>query len=310
MKLKHIFTKVLYFPMTRIVIGLLVCAGLVLVPQSFIKSSLGASSGLSADVSALIAAITLAAMTLLAYASLFRIYEKRTISELSCHGIASNLGLGLALGAVLQALTIYVIFLGGSYAVVSVNPLSFILPPLAMAITTGICEEVLVRGVIFRIMEEGLGSYLSLAISALLFGALHLQNPNSSLVAGLGLAIQAGLLLAAAFIYSRNLWFPIAIHFAWNFTQSAIFGANVSGMGSSKTLVTSQIQGPSLYTGGEFGPEGSIQATLFCLVATALLLHLAHRKGRIIQPFWRRAGCEAPQPLKAGSTHTNSRIGT
>jgi membrane protease YdiL (CAAX protease family) len=44
------------------------------------------------------------------------------------------------------------------------------------------------------------------------------------------LAIQAaGLLLGAAYIYAKNLWFPIAIHFAWNFTQSAIFGANVSG---------------------------------------------------------------------------------
>src|SRR5690606_38179680 len=111
-------------------------------------------------------------------------------------------------------------------------------PPLTMAFTSAIFEEILLRGIIFRILEEKLGSYIALFISALIFGALHLANPNSSITAAVGLAIQAGLLLGAAYIYTRNLWFPIAIHFAWNFTQSAVFGANVSGGSISKTLIT------------------------------------------------------------------------
>lgn len=100
------------------------------------------------------------------------------------------------------------------------------------------------------------------------------------MIAGIGLAIQAGLLLGAAYIYSGNLWFPIAIHFAWNFTQSTIFGANVSGNKISKTLITSKIQGAEWFTGGQFGPEGSIQATLFCFIATIILLVLSHREGK------------------------------
>ena len=117
---------------------------------------------------------------------------------------------------------------------------------------------------------------------------MHISNPNSSLNAGIGLAIQAGLLLGAAYIYSRNLWFPIAIHFAWNFTQSAIFGANVSGNAISKTLVISKIEGADWFTGGQFGPEGSIQATVFCLIATIILLVLSHKEGKIIKPYWKK----------------------
>jgi membrane protease YdiL (CAAX protease family) len=127
-----------------------------------------------------------------------------------------------------------------------------------------------------------------LIISAALFGAVHLANPNSSLIAGIGLAIQAGLLLGAAYIYFKNLWFPIAIHFAWNFTQSAIFGANVSGSAVSKTLITSEIRGAEWFTGGQFGPEGSIQATVFCLIASIILLVISHKEGKIIKPYWKQ----------------------
>ena len=121
-----------------------------------------------------------------------------------------------------------------------------------------------------------------------MFGALHLTNPNSSLIAGIGLAIQAGLLLAASYMYARNLWFPIAIHFAWNFSQSAIYGAKVSGNTISKTLITSKIEGATWFTGGAFGPEGSVQATIFCLFAAIILLILSHKEGKIIKPYWKR----------------------
>jgi membrane protease YdiL (CAAX protease family) len=103
-----------------------------------------------------------------------------------------------------------------------------------------------------------------------------------------GLAIQAGLLLTVAYMYSRNLWFPIAIHFAWNFVQGNIFGANVSGGGTSQSLLSAKIEGAKWFTGGEFGPEGSIQATIFCLIATIILLILCHKKGKIVKPYWNK----------------------
>jgi membrane protease YdiL (CAAX protease family) len=284
---KSIGQKILHFPLTKIIIGLYVCGGIVVFGQILIEKLLNITS-INKDYKNLIIGISGAILSIISYTYLFKFYDKRKITEFSKIGIIKNLTIGIILGVVLQSLTILVIYLNNGYSIVSINPILFLIPPLTMAVRSAIFEETLFRGIIFRITEEKLGSYIALLISALIFGALHLTSPNSSLVAGIGLAIQAGLLLAAAYIYSKNLWFPIAIHFAWNFTQSAIFGANVSGNTISKTLITSKIEGAEWFTGGQFGPEGSIQATVFCLIATIILLILSHKEGKIIKPYWKK----------------------
>ena len=283
---KSIGQNILYFPLTKIIIGLIVCGVIVSVGQLLVGKLLNLTE-LDKDIKNLINGIVVAILALVSYVTLYKFYEKREIKELSKNGLFKSLTIGIILGVFLQSLTILVIYLKGGYSIVSINPILFLVPPFAMAFTSAIFEEILMRGIVFRITEEKLGSYFALFISAILFGAMHLGNPNSSLTAALGLAIQAGLLLASAYIYSRNLWFPIAIHFAWNFTQSAIFGANVSGNSISKTLITSKIEGAEWFTGGQFGPEGSIQATVFCFIVTIILLILSHKEGKIIAPYWK-----------------------
>jgi len=285
MKRYSIGYKILYLQITKIIIGLIVIGGLVSIVQILAGKFLILSS-LDKDSKNLILGIIISILSIASYTFLYKVYEKRIITEFSRYSMLKYLVYGSLLGALLQSLTILVIYLKGGYTLVSVNPIAFIIPPLTMAFTSAIFEEIIMRGIIYRITEEKLGSYFALIISALIFGAMHLANPNSSLIAAAGLAIQAGLLLGSAYIYSRNLWFPIAIHFAWNFTQSAIFGANVSGNTVSKTLITSKINGEEWFTGGQFGPEGSIQATVFCLIATIILLMLSRKEGKIIPPYW------------------------
>jgi hypothetical protein len=284
---KNIGKKILHSALTKIIIGLIVCVGIIRVGQVFIKKLMEFTS-IDKGLKNLIGGTFVAILIIVSYSYLFKFYEKRKITEFSKNGVVKNLTIGIILGVILQSLTILVIFLKEGYSVISINPVLFIVAPLTLAFTSAIVEETLMRGIIFRITEEKLGSYFALIISAVIFGAMHLANPHSSIIAGIGLAIQAGLLLAAAYIYSRNLWFPIAIHFAWNFTQSAIFGATVSGNAISKTLITSKIEGAQWFTGGQFGPEGSVQATLFCLIATIILLVLSHKEAKIIKPFWNK----------------------
>jgi membrane protease YdiL (CAAX protease family) len=284
----NIGKSILHFPLTKIIIGLIVFSAILNISQLLLEKLLNLTT-FNQDIKNLITGIVVAIFAIVSYIYLFKFYEKRTITEFSTKGMLKSLAIGIVLGVVLQSLTILVIYLKGGYTIVSINPALFLIPPLTMAFTSAIFEETLLRGIIFRITEEKLGSYFALIISAVLFGAMHLSNPNSSLIAAIGLAIQAGLLLASAYIYARNLWFPIAIHFAWNFTQSAIFGANVSGTAISKTLITSKIEGAVWFTGGQFGPEGSIQATVFCLIITIVLLTLSHKKGKIISPYWKKS---------------------
>ena len=275
-----------HFPLTKIIVGLFVCIAASNVGGMLSRKILS-STDIDSDLQNLVSAIFVAAIALIVYFLMFKFYEKREIAELSKKNIVRDLAIGIVLGAVLQSLTIFVIYLFGGYEIVAINPVWFLIPPLTLALTSAIVEEILLRGIIFRISEEKLGSYIALLISAALFGALHLGNPNSSVTAGIGLATQAGLLLGAAYIYSRNLWFPIAVHFAWNFSQSAIYGAAVPGKNISNTLITSNIEGAQWYTGGSFGPEGAIQATLFCSIATVVLLMLSHKKGHFVSPYWK-----------------------
>jgi uncharacterized protein len=287
MKNQTTFQKVLHFPLTKITIAIIVCVGIYGIGQ-FALGQLLDLTALDKEIKNLVIGIVASLLAIGSYVFLFKWYEKRPITELSTQNIGKHLLWGISIGFILQALTILVMYVKGGYTVVSVNPFLYIIPSLTMAFTSAIFEEILMRGIIFRLIEEKWGSYIALIISAIIFGALHLANPNSSIVAALGLAIQAGLSLAAAYIYTKNLWFPIAIHFAWNFTQSGIFGAVTSGNAMKKTLITSKIEGAEWFTGGAFGPEGSIQATLFCLVVTIILIFLSQKEGKIVPPYWEK----------------------
>lgn len=277
--------RILNAPLTRILLGLIVCFIAFILAQQVTGKILDFTS-LDKNFRNLIKGIIASAAVIFAYIYFFKKYEKRTIIEFSNKGIAKYIITGVIIGVLLQCLTILIIIINGSFEIVSVNPISDMIIPFTVAFSVAIFEEILIRGIIFRIMEEKLGSYISLLITAIIFGALHLANPNSTLLSGLCVGIEAGFLMGAAYIYARNLWFPIAIHFAWNFMQSGIFGAITSGNEKTSSLLTTKITGSQLFTGGAFGPEGTIQAIIFCSLASIALLILSGNK--IISPSWRK----------------------
>jgi membrane protease YdiL (CAAX protease family) len=278
--------KIFNSSVTKIVLALLVFLVVVVIGQQVVSRLLSITT-LDKDIRNVIKGVFVSSSVIISYVLFFKNYERRKVVEFAYQGLVKNLIIGASVGFILQSLTILVIYLNGGYRIVAVNPLSFIVIPFVTMLTVSIIEEVLVRGIIFRITEEKLGSYIALTISSLIFGALHLANPHSSLLSGLCVT-TAGFLLGSVFIYSRNLWFPIALHFAWNFTQSGIFGAVTSGNEKSSSLLEAKIQGLEIITGGEFGPEGSIQATLICLIAAVIFLFLSFKGNKIIKPYLRQ----------------------
>ncbi len=276
--------KIFNSPVTKILLALLVFMAVVIIGQQ-LAAKLLSLTPLDKNVRNLLKGLFVSSAAIFSYILFFKKYEKRTVTEFGTKGLAKNIIGGIVIGFVLQSLIILVLYLNGNYSILNVNPISFILIPFAIMFTVAIIEEILVRGIIFRIVEEKLGSYLSLTISAVIFGALHLLNAHTTVLSTLCIT-AAGFLLGAAFIYSRNLWFPIAFHFAWNFTQSGIYGAITSGNEKTDNLVTAQIQGPEIITGGAFGPEGSIQATLFAVITAIIILYCCKRQNKIIKPYW------------------------
>jgi hypothetical protein len=93
--------------------------------------------------------------------------------------------------------------------------------------------------------------------------------------------VEAGILLALAYVVTRRLWFAIGTHAAWNFTQGGIFGLAVSGHGSEGLLI-GRTSGPEWLTGGKFGPEASVISIVVCLAASGLLLLRARRLSLLV----------------------------
>ena len=297
MKNKSIKHQLLRNPFVRMIFGLLVCFAAFIILQN-IAAKLSILAGFDKDFRNLIKGIMASVAVIFAYKLFYQKIENREVTEIGVKGIVKNLTLGISIGVVLQCLTVLVIYLNNGFKVQSVNPVSFIIIPLTVAFTVAIFEEILIRGILFRIIEEKLGSYIALIISAIIFGGLHLINPNSSLISATCVAVEGGLLLGAAYIYSRSLWLPIAIHFAWNFMQSGILGAITSGNEKTNSLLTTQITGAKIITGGEFGPEGTLQAILFCLIATIVLMYLNSKEGKLIKPYWKRTESLSVMHLK------------
>lgn len=100
---------------------------------------------------------------------------------------------------------------------------------LAIAIASAVGEEIVFRGVVFRLLEARLGTTIALVLSAAAFGLLHAGNPGATWGSTLAIACESGVLLGLAYAASRALWLPIGLHFGWNFTEGGVFGAAVSG---------------------------------------------------------------------------------
>lgn len=177
----------------------------------------------------------------------------------------------------------------GGYRVVGTRGAEVLWPVLGIALLSGFSEEIIMRGLVFRLIKRWLGSWIALAISAALFGAGHIANPNSSWFAALCIALEAGIMLGAIYMVTRRLWAAIGIHAAWNFTQRGIYGIAISGLDTKGVLVP-RIAGPDLLTGGAFGAEASLPALILATALGVVLLVIARRRGHFVAPFWARRG--------------------
>ncbi len=267
----------------RLVLGIVFVVGAMLLFQTLLRAlSLPASRAAEAAKAALAAAAAVGA-----YVAFVRLVERRAVVELGTRAAAREFGSGFFCGVALFCVTIAILCLLGVCRVVDGDGWRALPGMLALALAAGFGEEILVRGVVFRIVEEALGSWIALAISAALFGLLHAANPGASVTSTLAIALEPGVLLAAAFIYTRRLWMAIGLHVAWNFTEGGIFGAAISGH-APRGLVHSELVGSTVLTGGAFGPEASLVAVVLCFAAGVSLLVLARRRGHIVAPRWRR----------------------
>jgi len=203
---------------------------------------------------------------------------------------APEAGAGLLAGFALFCLMTGLVALLGGIAVTGVR--SFGATQFwiwaALGLASGIVEETLFRGILLRQLERLVGTWWALALTSILFGALHLTNPDATWAGALGIMLEAGILLGAAYLYTRRLWLAAGMHAAWNFTQAWVFSVPVSGTGETIGILATERHGPEWLTGGKFGLEASAAAVVVATGAGLLLLWGAWRKGGFVAPIWQR----------------------
>lgn len=283
--------RVLQFPPIRLLLlgyPLFYCLGF---SNAFMEENKGT------PLAKTIAAAGMIALAMWIYVGFARYIERRPPSDLAFDPGLRELGLGMLLGSLLYTAGVLVLMVLGVARIEGMNPDSIMLPAIAMALSSGFLEELLFRGALFRIVEEWLGSWVSVVISSVTFGFVHLMNPEATLTGAIFISVEAGLLLAAAYMLTRRLWLGIGFHISWNYTQSAVFGGIVSGGVAEPGLFKTVITGPDLLTGGSFGLEASLVP---CILATATGMFLAVRAvraGHVVLPFWSRPkGTPGPDP--------------
>jgi membrane protease YdiL (CAAX protease family) len=230
-----------------------------------------------------VGALTVANM-LLIYVCFAHVVERREVRELALSGMGRELGVGLLLGVGLMTLCVLIAMALGIYHIEGLASWHNLLPT-GVALSLPFFEELVFRGVVFRILEEKLGSWAALILSSLVFGGVHMTNTGESLVGVAAIAFVYGPMLTAPFMISRRLWMSIGLHGAWNYTMGKIFSVSVSGV-AIEGLLKSSVEGPELLTGGSAGLEGSLIAILVGITATVLMLIVAIRRGNIMPPPW------------------------
>lgn len=276
--------RVLRFPLIVLVLGffafMLVYLGASIVSG---RSTLAYGTPLQPGI-----ALLCAGLAVWLYQQFSLHVEGRPDAEFSWPGAPSELGRGSATGFVVFSAMTAVVWLLGGITIEGIRGIGKLWSLLTMAILSGMMEEILFRGVLFRQLERLTGSWISLILTSALFGLLHIGNPGATWFSSLAIALEAGLLLGGAFMLTQRLWFPVGIHAAWNFTQGWILSVPVSGGKAPEGLLLTTRTGPDWLTGGAFGLEASAVAMVVATAAGTAMVWLAWKRGTVRRPMWSR----------------------
>jgi membrane protease YdiL (CAAX protease family) len=272
--------QIMCFPLVRIILASLVLLIGVGGVQALVIQPLRVAPALSSLAALGWLALFLASSVLVAfgcYGAYVRYVERRRVDELSSTHAARELGVGGLIGGALFATTILLLWLL-AYAQPAATPGAMVvIVALVVDIAGAVVEELLFRGILFRITEEAVGAWLALAVSVLVFSALH---PDASIANMVAVGLAGGLLPSAAYARTRRLWLPIGIHIGWDLVQNSIFGVAIAGH-QLPGVLHAPLDGPPLLTGGSMGPEGSLVALVIGLAVSTYLLARARRLRRL-----------------------------
>lgn len=219
----------------------------------------------------------------LMYRFVMRRVAHRPVPELGRRGALGETVRGAGLGAAYVVVSVGVIAAFGGYHFHGGAPhlMPVLVSSVVAAAAGAVAEELAFRGIALQALERIRGSWFALVVTALLFGAAHAANPDAGLWSSVAIAVEAGGVLGAAFLWRRNLWFAIGLHTAWNAIEGLV-GIPVSGH-VDPGLTTVSVHGPTWLTGGSFGLEASLVPFVLGVALSAGMLVAAGRRRTLVR---------------------------
>ncbi|AJP02112.1 peptidase [Streptomyces cyaneogriseus subsp. noncyanogenus] len=216
------------------------------------------------------------------YWLVMRRVARRSTPEIARRGAGREVLLGgaIGLGFVLVSALLITAFGGYSFSWAGHGFMAVVWPAVMVQIGTAATEELLFRGLALQALEQLWGSRAAIVITGLFFGIAHLGAPGATAWSALAIASEAGVMLGAAFLWRRNIWFVAGLHFAWNTTEQ-LLGIPVSGH-TSKGLFTVDVHGSAVLTGGGFGLEAALVPVVIGVLLAVRMFVLARRGGRLL----------------------------
>jgi hypothetical protein len=147
-----------------------------------------------------------------------------------------------------------------------------ILNLVAIAVAA-LAEEVAFRGYPYRRLIEAIGPAGATIAMSIVFGLVHMFNPDATWISVL-ITMLAGLLLSVAWLRTHGLWLAWGLHFGWNASMGVLFGLPVSGITNFSTVIQTRAIGRTWLTGGDYGPEAAFFTALVLLMAIGVLVRV------------------------------------
>ena len=276
-----IIRRVLHFPITKIIIGIIVPFSLFVVIQNFVLKPIFFSIIQDKSIAAPIIHCISFIVLLTAYYYLFRFYDKRKIAELSLKYLPKEMFGGFLFGFFTISLVVFILYLLGYYQAFSISTTHYPIKFFTVLMFAAIVEDLFHRGLIVRVCENWLGTHLTIVIAMLVELQQHFFNPNFNLFSHF-LTLIWGFTMAMMFIYTKRIWLPFFFHLGWNFSQP-FYGSNLSGLNEVGSIIQSKFNGPELLTGGAVGIEDSIFTVTFLLLIGIIFYYRAKREGKIVK---------------------------
>jgi membrane protease YdiL (CAAX protease family) len=279
MMTKTSLKKALQFPLIKIIVGIAFCMGSMILVKNYITQPILYKLFSNKIVADTIKNLISFSVLLISYYLFTKYYERRKATELSTKYFPKEMLLGSVIGFITITLAILILSLLGYYQIIGISTANYSLKLFTILLTAALVEDLLIRGLIIRVLENWLGTYITLII-AMLFETMHLSNPNANLISGI-MSLIWGFTMAMLYVYSKRIWLPFLFHVGWNFAQP-FYGSNLTGLDSMGTIIQSKFEGPILLTGGKVGIEGSITTIVFLLLIGITFLYRAKRENKIL----------------------------